>query len=166
MVIRPSWRRINFLTCRASGLAAKREKGFVLGKCGIKVSSVWSDAVRKRSHIGREPWSCGYGRRLIFWRSWVQIQAPYTEWTFFTLICCKIVLMFAWKTPKMNKKEAGGGPFKNMPLFPKFHKISHSSLKYLKIGFQNSPKTSPNTWATFVSLVLFIFVLFKMQWQL
>ena len=22
-------------------------------------------------------------------RSWVQIPAPYTEWTFFTFICCK-----------------------------------------------------------------------------
>ena len=26
---------------------------------------------------GREPWSSGYGRRLMFQRSWVQILAPY-----------------------------------------------------------------------------------------
>ena len=26
---------------------------------------------------------------------------------FFTLICCNIVLMFVWKRPKINKKEAG-----------------------------------------------------------
>ena len=36
-----------------------------------------------------EPWSIGYGRRLVFWRLWVQIPAPYTGWTFFTYICCK-----------------------------------------------------------------------------
>ena len=31
---------------------------------------------------GREPWSSGYGRRLMFQRSWVRIPAPYTGWTF------------------------------------------------------------------------------------
>ena len=36
-----------------------------------------------------EPWSCGYGRRLMFWRSWIQIPVQYTGWTFFTLNCCK-----------------------------------------------------------------------------
>ena len=29
---------------------------------------------------GREPWSSGYGRRLVFWRSWVPILALYTYW--------------------------------------------------------------------------------------
>ena len=38
---------------------------------------------------GREPWSSGYGRRLMFQRLWVQIPALYTGWTFFTFICCK-----------------------------------------------------------------------------
>ena len=32
---------------------------------------------------GREPWSSGYGRRLMFQWSSVQIPAPYTGWTFF-----------------------------------------------------------------------------------
>ena len=32
---------------------------------------------------------------------------------FFTLIFCKIVLMFVGKRPKINEKEAGDGPFKN-----------------------------------------------------
>ena len=40
-------------------------------------------------NIGREPWSSGYGRGLIFWRSWVRIPAPYTGCTFFRYICCK-----------------------------------------------------------------------------
>ena len=53
----------------------------------------------KNINLGLEPWSSGYGRRLMFWRSWVRIPAPYTGWTFFTLICWKIVLMFAWKRP-------------------------------------------------------------------
>ena len=30
---------------------------------------------------GREPWSNGYGRRLVFRRSWVRNPAPYTGWT-------------------------------------------------------------------------------------
>ena len=30
---------------------------------------------------------------------------------FFTLICCKIVLMFILKRLKINEKEAGNGPF-------------------------------------------------------
>ena len=37
-------------------------------------------------------WSSGYGRRLMFQRSWVWIPAPYTGCKFgkiFTLICCK-----------------------------------------------------------------------------
>ena len=52
--------------------------------------------------VGREPWSSGYGWRLMFERSWVRILAPYTGWTFghfFTFICCKIV-MFDWKDQK------------------------------------------------------------------
>ena len=38
---------------------------------------------------GREPWSSGYGKRLVFRRSWVRILTLYTGWTFFTFICCK-----------------------------------------------------------------------------
>ena len=47
--------------------------------------------------------SCGYGR------SWVQIPAPYTGWTFFTYICKKIV-MLAWKDEK-TQWEAGNCQF-------------------------------------------------------
>ena len=40
---------------------------------------------------GREPWSNGYGRRLMFQRSWVRIPGAvyWMDMTFFTLICCK-----------------------------------------------------------------------------
>ena len=37
----------------------------------------------KVCQIGREPWSSGYGRRLMFRRLWVRIPVPYTRWTFF-----------------------------------------------------------------------------------
>ena len=59
----------------------------------------------------REPWSSGYGRRLMSWRSWVWIPAPYTGWTFSTLTCYKIVLLFVRKRPKRKKEEAGDGHF-------------------------------------------------------
>ena len=51
--------------------------------------------------FGREPWYSGYGRRLMFERSWVQILAPYTGWTWHWFIV-KIVL-FVWKDQKIIK---------------------------------------------------------------
>ena len=50
--------------------------------------------LRQRFHgLGQEPWSSGYGRRLMFKRSWVQIPAQYTGWTFFCIdLFVKIVL--------------------------------------------------------------------------
>ena len=46
--------------------------------------------------------------RLSIWRSWVRIPAPYTGWTFFTLICCKNCIDVCLKK---TEKEAGNGPF-------------------------------------------------------
>ena len=40
---------------------------------------------------GREPWSSGYERRLMFYRLWVRIPAPYT--VFHKPICCKICIV-------------------------------------------------------------------------
>ena len=62
--------------------------------------------------FGREPWSGGYGRRLMFERLWVQIPAQHTRWTWhsFTLICSKKIIV-CLKRPKINEKEAGVGPF-------------------------------------------------------
>ena len=56
--------------------------------------------------VGRRPWSIVYGRLLVLKRSWVQIPALYSGWTFF-----HIYLLFACKRPKINKKEAGLGQF-------------------------------------------------------
>ena len=64
--------------------------------------------------INREPWSSGYERRLTFQRSWVWIPSMVycIDITFCTLICCKNCIVFL-KSPKINKKEAGVGPFLN-----------------------------------------------------
>ena len=39
--------------------------------------------LKTRVHFGREPWSSGYGWRLMFERSWVRIPALYTGRTYF-----------------------------------------------------------------------------------
>ena len=56
----------------------------------------------------REPWSCGYGRRLMYERSRVWVPAPYNggTWHFSHWFVIKIVL-FVWK----DRKLARVGPF-------------------------------------------------------
>ena len=63
----------------------------------------------------REPYSSGYGRRLTFRRSWVQIPVPYTGWTwhFFTLICCKKLYYSFEKTENNQKGGRDWSIFKN-----------------------------------------------------
>ena len=95
---------------------------------------------------GREPWSCGYGRRLTFWRSWVRIPVPYSGRTFFTLICCKILLLFVWKRPKINEKE--GHFYKNKSdcnwlwTMPQIWKLGWNHLKVdvLMESFNSLPR--------------------------
>ena len=72
------------------------------------------------------PWSSGYGKRLSFRRLWVRIVAPYTGWKNFTFICCKNCNDVCLKRPKINKKEAGVGPFKKTvpESLPKFSIIA------------------------------------------
>ena len=47
-------------------------------------------------------WSSGYGRRLMSWRPWVRIPAPYTSWTYFhaelfkNSILCLFVTDWKW----------------------------------------------------------------------
>ena len=64
---------------------------------------------------GREPWSSGYEWQLMLERSWVQIPAPYTGWTFFTLFFLKICIV-CFKRPKINENEAGVRPL-NLPTY-------------------------------------------------
>ena len=60
------------------------------------------------SKIGQEPWSGGYGRLLMFERSWFQILPLNTgcTWLFLHLFVVKIVL-FVWKRPKINERRLG-----------------------------------------------------------
>ena len=50
-------------------------------------------------------------------RSWVQIPATYTGWTFFTYICCKY---FCLKRPNINDKRGRVGPFKKQLMITGF----------------------------------------------
>ena len=75
--------------------------------------------------LGREPWSSGYWRWLMFERSWVRILAQYTGWTwqFFTSICCKNWLFE--KTENKQKERPGWPIYKKITTTP-----SYSYLKY------------------------------------
>ena len=96
-----------------------------------------------KESFGRKPWSSGYGRRLIFWRLWVWIPAPYSGWTFFTFIWCKIVLMFVWKRPKINEKDAGMAYLKTGTLFfwNEVNKILHEN---------------PSTYSAYLKLLIIV----------
>ena len=63
--------------------------------------------------LGREPWSSGYGWRLMFERSWVRIPAPNTGWNdiFSHWFVVKFVFDVCLKRPKINEKEAGCAHF-------------------------------------------------------
>ena len=62
----------------------------------------------------------GYGRRLMFERSWVWIKPP--GWTFFTFIFVRIV-MFTWKDKKIKRNRGREWPiFKKEPQ-SKFFKL-------------------------------------------
>ena len=94
-----------------------------IGPRDIRSQSEYRNLWQKVDHkilcyLGREPWSSGYGRRLMFQRSWVQTLAPYTGWTFFTFICfqdCIVCLKIAkhyisnyMKTDSGNKAHRMG----------------------------------------------------------
>ena len=79
------------------------------------------------------PWSRGYGRRLMFERSWVPGTVCWMDMTFFTLICCKNYNDFSLKRQDINKKVDGVGLFLKktfqFPLFLSFF------LSFLSLAF-------------------------------
>ena len=92
---------VKLLGCWLSG-RFRRQKSEVRIQSLVVLFSIdcIKDCVEKtKIKIDREPWSIGYGRRLISWRLWVRISALYTGWTFFTYICCKNckVCLKSWK---------------------------------------------------------------------
>ena len=56
---------------------------------------------------GMLPWSSGYGRRLMFQRSWVQIPVPYTGWTVFSHLFVVKNVLFVRRDE--NKRKRGRG---------------------------------------------------------
>ena len=64
---------------------------------------IWT---KNNCNLGREPWSCGYGRRLIC-SCGVESQHRIMRWTFVINICCKNC---NFEKTKMNEKDAGNTP--------------------------------------------------------
>ena len=80
------------------------------GNCPFKNNAEFNSSLSAKSATTREPWSNGYGRRLMFRRLWVRIPAPYTGWTFFTYKCRKNWNDGCLKWPKINDKRGRGWP--------------------------------------------------------
>ena len=92
-----SWRYLNFHLTYFNTFHSRP----LLLSCRV----FWSDYNKRKTiqtikEDGREPCSSGYGRRIMFQRSWVQIPTAYTGRTIFTYICGKNCL----KRPKKNKR--------------------------------------------------------------
>ena len=82
----------------------------------------------KNFEWGRQPWSSGYGRRLLFKRLWVWIPALYTGctwhfWHWFVII----IVLFTFDKTKNKRKIARG-----WPIFKNFW-MSNSALRPLLI---------------------------------
>ena len=58
--------------------------------------------------LGSDPWTSG--KRLILWRFWVLIPAPYTGWTVFSLFGCKNVIHFCLTKNENKQKRVRGWP--------------------------------------------------------
>ena len=74
------------------------------GNCPFKNNAEFNSSLSAKSATTREPWSNGYGRRLMFRRLWVQIPALYTGWTFFHIYLCKIFIVCL---KRQNKRKRG-----------------------------------------------------------
>ena len=78
------------------------------------------DWTKNKQEDVQEPWSSGYRSRLMKWRLWGRISAPYTVWTFFKLICCKKCIDVCLKMNE-NKQKRGRE-------WPTFFKKSRRSI--------------------------------------
>ena len=58
-------------------------------------------------NIGQDPWSSGYGRKLMFQRLWVQIPTQYTGLTFFHILFVVKIEMCVWKDENKRKRDRG-----------------------------------------------------------
>ena len=79
--------------------------------CRVRKMTFASKVQNNLFSLGREPWSSGYGRRLMIWSSWFRIPATYTGWRFLTLN--NLLCLFVEKTI-INKKRPGMAHLKNL----------------------------------------------------
>ena len=86
---------------------------FVIEVPRLHFEQMWPDVEIKTSPIffwklpkelPKEPWSSGYGRRLVFQRMGVQILASYNGWTFFTYLFVVKLVMCVWKDENKWKR--------------------------------------------------------------
>ena len=89
--------------------------------------------VVKYWNLGREPWSSGYGSRLMFQRLWVWIPVPYSEWKFFSHLNV-VKIMCVWKDDNTWKRGRG------WPVFLKKILILKNSLSHF-VTLASSCKT-------------------------
>ena len=94
---------------------------------------------------GREPWSCGYGRRLMFERLWVRIPAPYGQDIFSHWFVVKIVL-FVWKDEKFTKKWPGLAHLKKLTslLCLPVHPVSSASARTCTGRWSRNRRSGPD----------------------
>ena len=98
----------------------------------------------KNIHFGWEPWTCGYGRRLMIKRSWVRITATHTRWIIFTFICWKIVWLFEKTENKLKRGRGLSHSNKNI----RFH-----GVEKLLLIFTRCVNCKQNTNANVIKLL-------------
>ena len=74
-------------------------------RLGTKLTFIYHKHFDVNKHLNSTVYlPCGYGRRFVFQKSWVQIPAPDTRWIFFTLIWCKTCIVCLKKTENERKR--------------------------------------------------------------
>ena len=126
---------VNYLNCL---LGIKLGKFCMLHLFNLKCSRY------KNIHFGWEPWTCGYGRRLMIKRSWVRITATHTRWIIFTFICWKIVWLFEKTENKLKRGRGLSHSNKNI----RFH-----GVEKLLLIFTHCVNCKQNTNANVIKLL-------------
>ena len=82
----------------------KQTTAYSIKRTSVTAALQRSKCFKKASML--EPWSIGFGRRLMSRRSWVQIPAPYRYWMdIFNIYFLAQIVMFVWKA-KINEQQA------------------------------------------------------------
>ena len=130
--------KATLITISSSSIPSKRKRFYVKtwrGKMTLKLNNNLKGNKKMKEKIKRmekkkvkgwEPRSFGYGRRLMFWRSWVQMPVLYTGrtllswrswlqipvlftwWAFFLIDLLSKIVMLVWR--KDENKQGSGWP--------------------------------------------------------